>query len=456
MATTTNPTIGPPIPKVETERSAVSLRFPELAGLGLSDKQKLAYNSYRFWHIVIMASVWYSFYYLGRLNWGFCLPWIINDLHISKLQAGAGATAILWGYAIGVFISGRFADKYGARRMDTIGGIGTTILNVVIAMLTQFRVIVGTLAVNGLVQGQGYASTNGMISKWYPKSKRGVATGIYATSMGVSTLVVWLITGFFVSHYGWRAAFTYPLLLFTLPATIVLALVVRSKPEDAGYPAYKETMTGSISAQAEELPDEQTRGVKAWKLLFSNWKFIAYCLASLLLYIGRYGLVTWVPLYYAETSGVSLSKIPAATVALPLGMMVGPFVAGWISDKFFHAKRYQVLNIYMAAFVMVMIGMGHFRIKQVGLVASFALVVLGGFLVLGAIGDLFTAACDFGGRKMAATAVGTIDLFNYFGAGLQGVVIGGVLQWTGSWPIVFYTLAGTTGLGLVLVNLVRE
>jgi OPA family glycerol-3-phosphate transporter-like MFS transporter len=110
-------------------------RFPEFEGTGLSEQQMLAYDRYRFWRICIMAAVWYSFYYLGRLNWGFCIPWIIDDLHITKTQAGMGATAILWAYAIGVFLSGRLADKYGARVMDTVGGIGTTIMNVVVALL---------------------------------------------------------------------------------------------------------------------------------------------------------------------------------------------------------------------------------------------------------------------------------------------------------------------------------
>jgi len=436
--------------------TSVRSRFPEFEGLELTEQQMIAYDRYRFWRITVMASVWYSFYYLGRLDWSFCIPWIINDLKITKFEAGMGATAILWAYALGVFLSGRFADKYGARIMDTIGGVGTTIMNIVIAGLSNLNFILGALFMNGFIQGQAYASTNGMISQWYPKSKRGFATGIYATSMGISTLVVWLITGYFVTKYGWRAAFTYPVLLFTLPITIVMFLVVRSKPEDADFPPYRETQTESISAQAEHYTQEETRGVKAWKILFANWKFMLFAAASMLMHVGRYGLLTWIPLYYAETSGVAISNIPAATVALPLGIMVGPLAAGWIADRFFRAKRYQVLNIYMGCFIVIMLTMAHFGIKEIGLYASFTLLVLGGFFVLGAVGDLFAAACDFGGRKMAATAVGVVDLFNYIGAGLQGVAIGGLLQWTGNWPIVFYTLSAATALGLILVNIVRE
>jgi len=431
-------------------------RFPEFEGLGLSEQQMLAYDRYRFWRITVMAAAWYSFYYLGRLDWSFCIPWIISDLNITKFNAGLGASTILWAYALGVFLSGRLADKYGARIMDTIGGIGTTVMNIVIAGLSNLNFILGALFVNGFIQGQAYASTNGMISQWYPKSKRGFATGLYAASTGVSTLVVWLITGYFVTHYGWRAAFAYPVLLFTLPITIVMFLVVRSRPQDANFPPYQETLTDSISAKAEHYTPEETRGVKAWKILFSNWKFMLYAAASMLMHVGRYGLLTWIPLYYAETSGVPLSNIPAATVALPLGIMLGPLAAGWIADRFFRAKRFQVLNIYMGCFIAIMLAMAHFGIREIGLHGSFALLVLGGFFALGAIGDLFAAACDFGGRRMAATAVGVVDLFNYIGAGLQGIVIGGLLQLTGNWPAVFYTLSIATALGLILVNIVRE
>jgi sugar phosphate permease len=215
-------------------------------------------------------------------------------------------------------------------------------------------------------------------------------------------------------------------------------------------------MTDSISARAEHLADAETKGVRAILLLLRNWKFVAVSVASLFMYIGRFGLLTWIPLYYVETSGVNIAKIPAATVALPLGMMVGPILAGWISDNVFHSKRYQILNVYMVCFIAVMLTMGLLGLKQLGVVASASLLVLGGFFVLGAIGTMFTTACDFGGRKMAATAVGTIDLFNYIGAGIQGVLIGGILQATGSWPTVFFTLAGVTVAGIVLVNLVKE
>ncbi|MEW6107083.1 MAG: hypothetical protein AB1563_12105, partial [Bacillota bacterium] len=66
------------------QQVATQTRWPELEGLDLTADQKLYYDRFRFWRVVIAASVFYSFYYLGRLNWGICMPWIIKDLGISK------------------------------------------------------------------------------------------------------------------------------------------------------------------------------------------------------------------------------------------------------------------------------------------------------------------------------------------------------------------------------------
>jgi len=435
---------------------ASAVRWPELEGLGLTEEQKLAYNRFRFWRIVIASSIWYSFYYLGRLNWGVCMPWIIKDLGITKMEAGIVATGLLWSYAIGSFVAGRLGDKFGTRIMQTIGGIGSTILNIITGLQSTLTGIFIPYTVNGFVQGQVYAPTNMLISQWYPKARRGFATGIFGTSMGVSSLVAWAITGFTVANYGWRAAFIWPLLIFTLPTTIALRFLVKNKPEDAGFPRYKEVMD-SISAEAEILKDEEIKGLKAWLVLFKNWKFICLCIASFGVNIGRYGLLTWIPLFYAETAGIKLAHVPLMTFALPLGMMFGPITAGWMSDKFFKAKKFQMICTYFVGCIIVLVLMAFVPIKVMGLPWAIALQVLAGLFVLGITGSLFTAACDFGGRRMAGTAVGTLNFFNYFGAGIQGLLIGGILTISkGNWAMVFASISGIMIVGTILTFLTKE
>ena len=93
--------------------------YPELAAAGLPPAQQLEFANFRFGGILIPCAAWYSFYYLGRLNWGICLPWIIQDLHISRLAAGLCEAALLWGYATATFFAGRASDRFGARILNS-------------------------------------------------------------------------------------------------------------------------------------------------------------------------------------------------------------------------------------------------------------------------------------------------------------------------------------------------
>ncbi len=430
-------------------------KWPELEGLDLCEERKYEFNKFRFWRVVIAASVFYSFYYLGRLNWGICMPWIIQDLSISSTQAGVGASLLMWAYAVGTFLSGRFGEQLGQRLVCFWGGIGTTVMNCLVALQTSLTAIFVPWTINGFIQGQAYAPINGMICNWYPKAGRGIATGIFATSMGISTIIAWAVTGWSVVNYGWRWAFTWPLIFLTLPLTLIFYFVSRNKPEEAGFPAYKETTQG-ISTQAEALRDDQISGVKAWKYLLGNWKFLFLCLASFTAYVARYGLLTWIPLYYAKTAGISIKNVPLLTFGIPIGMAIGPVVGGWISDRFFGAKRWQVIVMYCLLSIAVLLTMAFIPIKTMGLTAGVILQILAGLLVLGMCGVLFTAACDFGGRKMAGTAVGTINFFNYLGAGIQGIIIGGILDSSGSWTLVWGLCAALLAFAAILASIARE
>src|SRR5438477_12686186 len=100
--------------------------FPELAAAGMSADQQLQFARFRFWRILLPVAVWYSFHYLGRLNWGICLPWLIKDLGINRVEAGIPEAALLWGYAATTFLHRPSRERSRARLPPTLGGLGTS------------------------------------------------------------------------------------------------------------------------------------------------------------------------------------------------------------------------------------------------------------------------------------------------------------------------------------------
>jgi OPA family glycerol-3-phosphate transporter-like MFS transporter len=439
------------------DRTIIAGRYPELERAGMTPAEQLAFARFRCWRILTPIVLWYSFYYLGRLNWGISLPWIVADLQISPLEVGLIEAALFWSYAVATFFAGRASDAMGARTLQLFGGLGTTLFNIIMSAQSAFTGFLVFMGLNGLAQGSVSAPTTRLIAQWYPRARRGFANGLFVTSFSMSTLLAWLITGYVAAHFGWREAFFWPLVIFVLPTTLALWLLVRDTPAQAGFRPYKEPDESSPSTRAEALPDDEVKGVRAWVTLLRNWRFMLVCGSSFTVYIARFGLLTWVPLFYAETAGIAIKDIPIMTVVLPVGMLLGPFLAGWMSDRLFRARRSPMIVAYIGGATLVLFLIALVPIQSMGLFWALTLLFFSGFFVLGIIGTLWTLAIDYGGRKVPGTAVGVLNGFNYLGAGVQGVLIGTLLQVSNNdWSLVFAVVAGLLAVGGILSLLARE
>ena len=106
--------------------------------------------------------------------------------------------------------------------------------------------------------------------------------------------------------------------------------------------------------------------------------------------------------------------------------IAGGFTAGHLSDKFFQSRRAPPVAIAGVLSLGIAVVM-YFTLLTSPIVVGFCAVTLG--LLSISIHSLMsgTAAADFGGRKMTATASGITDGFVYLGTGLQSLVLGNLL-----------------------------
>ena len=276
-----------------------------------------------------------------------------------------------------------------------------------------------------------------------------MALGIVNTFAGGAMLMMWWVTGTVGAEFGWRAAFRYPPLIIIVMG-VMLYLVARDRPTDVGLPEYLEE--DEVSAKAEAMEPARLRGMGPYKALLSNPRFLLASHVKGLENVVRYGLTTWVPIYYFEEGGLSIESTVLLTLLLPLGYLAAPPIAGIISDRLLNSARRPMViaSCAISSVVLVIIAFA----PPVNITLGASLLLIGG-LSMG-MSPLAALAVDIAGRRMSGTASGLLDAHGYAYAGLQAIVFSLVLDMTGSpWTIVFLAMAGTRVLSGFMISAVR-
>ena len=369
----------------------------------------------------------------------------------------------MWGFAIGDFVHGRLAESYGYRFWILIGTLGSVALN----WITSFGSTLWTIAIpwglNGFANAVVWSPGIGMLAQWWQRGQRGRIMGIVGVAAGSAMLVMWLITGWTVAEFGWRAAFRYPPLLM-VPAVIALFFMVRDRPSDVGLEDQEQS--GFIEAKSEPAsgtdPQSETRletivpdndgPLTAYRVLFSDWRFVATSHVKGLENVVRYGLTTWAPLYYFEEAGLSIQTTALVTIALPVGYLTAPLASGWISDIALGGRRSPMIAVSAVVSAAALVGLA--LVPATNLYAGAGLLFVGAFAM--SLSMSSTLVVDLAGPRYAATASGVLDGHGYVYAGAQAIIFALVLDTAGApWQTVFLAMAAARILSAIIAWRVR-
>jgi sugar phosphate permease len=469
----------------------------------ISQQNQAEFRRWR--HRVLFSyAAFYLFVYMGRFNHWPAGPVIRQDLDFTHIELGIINACLLWGFAIGGFTHGRLAESYGYRFILVAGTLASVALNWVTSFGNSLWTIAIPWGLNGFANATVWAPGIGMLAQWWERGQRGRVMGVIGVAAGSAMLLMWLITGWTVAEFGWRAAFRYPPLLM-LPAAVALFFMVRDRPSDVGLdnldqtglavdetaaePEVQETPNsadsvtqGSIDlsspaewavsqTSAESSNDE--RGIRvregetrirvtdslarqtptqdgpftAYRILFSNWRFVATSQVKGLENVVRYGLTTWAPLYYFEEAGLSIETTALVTVALPVGYLSAPLVSGWISDVLLGGRRSPMIAASAIISAAALVGLA--VISAENIYAGAALLFVGAFAM--SLSMTSTLVVDMAGSKYAATASGVLDGHGYVYAGAQAIIFALVLDMAGApWHYVFLGMAATRVLSAII------
>ena len=395
------------------------------------------------WLVLLSFGFMYLFFYNGRQNINLVMSQMAEELGSTTAALGIVSSALFWCYAFGQLLNGRLGALFGYKRFMMVGVVASAVLNVAISFQHSVTVIAVLWGLNGFFQSMVWSNGLGVVNTWWPREKRGFATGLTTFFSGmaqVTTYLSVLLCLHLNPEWGWRAAFRFPMIPLLL-SLVAFALFFKNSPRDARLDE-KEDET-AVDAELQKTVAEH--GVLyPYKLLFSEPKVILFCLISAIAGVGRYGLLTWVPTYFVEELGLTIKDGIFSSILLPFGQACAMFVFPIITDKVLGGKREPMLII---ASLVTFGGMMAFPFINNQTAASLMLFLLGVFAMV--TGVIWTIAGDIGGKALSSTVVGVFDWAVYMGAAVQASLFGFVKDAFG-WPAVFVIIGVLYVILLVL------
>lgn len=236
-------------------------------------------------------------------------------------------------FGLGI-VSGPLADRWGSRQLAIIGMILT---GIGLAAASAARSLSEVYAAYGLGVGFGvgcsYVPAIGAVQRWFVR-RRGFASGLAVSGVGVGTLVMPPLASFLVEELGWRRAY------FLLGGLAVLvgagmALLIENDPRGRG-----------LSPDGEPVPSsaQSTRpaGAAVSEAIRSR-AFVSLYAACLICSFGVFvPFVHLVP--YAVDLGAPQSSAALLLSMIGVGSTAGRFFLGGLADRM--GRRFSLLAMF--------------------------------------------------------------------------------------------------------------
>lgn len=379
--------------------------------------------------IIIAITLGYAFSYTCRLAINVVKKPLIDGGIFTPDDLGQIGSALFYSYAAGKLINGFVADHANARRFFAIGLIISALCN--IAMGFSMTVTAATIVwgINGWFQSYGAPACVISLASWFSNKERGRYYGIWSTAHSIGEGLNFLVTAALVSALGWHWGFWGPGIAVLVTA-VATYFAMADRPRTMGLPAVADwkndhyTPTEEEAAAAAAAPAKSTFATQLEILKIPAMWVLAF--SSALVYITRYAINSWGVLYLQEARGYSLVGAGTMLTISTLAGIVGAVAFGFISDKYFAARRPPV-NLLFG--LVELVGLLLLFYGPQGMAWTALAMILFGLGMTGlvtSVGGLF--GVDICPKRVAGAALGMVGVFSYLGAGIQERVSGKLID----------------------------
>lgn len=253
----------------------------------------------------------------------FVISALIGYFHIDKTQAGMLGTVTLLFSALGGWIAGMLADRYGRVRILQITILWFSVCTFLIGFAQSFEQVFVLRALQGLGFGGEWAVGSVLMGEIVRAQYRGRAVGTvqsgWAVGWGIAALLYTLAFSWLSEDWAWRSLFWFSV----LPSLLVV-YIRRNVPEPEVY------------KQSRAANDDNITKVSPWTI-FSPALLKTTLLSALLctgVQGGYYAVMTWLPTFLKTERHLSVIGTGAYLSVIITGSFIGYISGAYFTDRF--------------------------------------------------------------------------------------------------------------------------
>ncbi len=403
------------------------------------------------WVMVVVAVVVGTIIYGTRYSFAVFYPPILAEFGWSRASTALIFSINLMVYGLSALVAGTLTDRFGAKRVLSLGAIILATGNVVsglAAAVWHLYFSFGMLMAIGNAAA-GFVPTTALLSNWFVR-KRGMAFAIYNTCYGLCYLTP-ILSQYLLSQVGWRHAFTLLGILVLILVLPLVAILIRCSPQDMGLNPDGAATKVSDAQSQPSVPDEALivdhrwvatpwtlaralRTRRLWMLFMWEFSFWGLFVAALIAHqVKFFEDIGYAPLFSASILGIY-------GIMYALGSLLGS-----ISDRI---GREPTLTLGCLAAFLATVLLFFLRDASNPWMLYVYAVLLG--IGTGMVAPTFSASIAdiFHGR-----AFGSILGFIMVGWGAGGFIgpwlVGYIHDVTGSYDLAFVLMLGFIAFGAV-------
>ncbi len=399
------------------------------------------------WMFVISAVA-----YLDRVNISIAGSLIEREFGFDHVHLGWALSAFLLGYAAFQAPGGRLADRFGPRKILTLGTFWWAVFTSLTAavspkLVSALIVLMAVRFLLGVGEAVVYPAGNRLVASWIPSQERGVANGFIFAGVGAGAGITPPLITYVMVHYGWRWSF-WASALIGLTAGVIWLAIARDRPEE--HPLMSPEEAAHIRLG---LPVALSDRPLPWRKIFFSKDVAAVTLSYFCYGYVAYIFFSWFFIYLNAVRGLNLKSSSYYSMLPFLAMAGGSTVGGWLSDKMTrsfgkHAGR---CGLACASMLLCTIFVASGAYAHDARVASIILAGGAGALYLSQ-SSFWSVTSEIGGSS-AGSVSGVMNMGGQFGGMVTASLTPLIAKYFG-WNTSFFVAAALCSVGALLWLLV--